>query len=95
MILPEIVDKFKYCNYNVITMKTSIIKIGNSKGVRIPKLMLEEARLYDSVELKVENGTVTIRPIYEELSGRDLALLSEASLSEWNDPREDEAWKDL
>ncbi len=76
-------------------MKTSIIKIGNSKGVRIPKVMLEEAKLYGSAEMRVENGVLTIRPIYDELTARELAILSEASLADWNSPEEDEAWKDL
>ena len=40
------------CNYNVI-MKAQIIQIGNSQGLRIPKMMLEETGLAGEVELEV------------------------------------------
>jgi antitoxin MazE len=40
-------------------MKTKIIRIGNSRGVRIPKPLLEEAGLDGDVELRVvESGIV-------------------------------------
>lgn len=41
-------------------MKTRIVRIGNSQGVRIPKPLLEEAGLGDEVELRVEDGTLVI-----------------------------------
>ncbi len=34
-------------------MKTQIIKIGNSKGIRIPKPLLEQSNLDGEVELEV------------------------------------------
>ena len=39
-------------DYNVITMtaKTRIVRIGNSRGIRIPKTLLEEAELPDEVK---------------------------------------------
>ncbi len=43
-------------------MLTRIVKIGNSKGVRIPKLLLEESGLRDEVELVVQNQNIIIRP---------------------------------
>ncbi len=43
-------------------MKTKIIRIGNSQGVRIPKPLLEEAGLGDEVELRItEEGIVLER----------------------------------
>ncbi len=40
-------------------MKTKIVRIGNSRGVRIPKPLLEHAGLEDEVELRlVESGIV-------------------------------------
>jgi antitoxin MazE len=40
-------------------MKTKLVRIGNSRGVRIPKPLLEEAGLEDDVELRVvESGIV-------------------------------------
>ena len=43
-------------------MKTRIVRIGNSRGVRIPKLMLEEAGLEDEVEIEVSAEGIRIRP---------------------------------
>ena len=40
-------------------MKTKIIRIGNSRGVRIPKPLLEQAGLEDEVRLRVvESGII-------------------------------------
>lgn len=40
-------------------MKTKIVRIGNSRGVRIPKPLLEQAGLENEVRLRlVENGIV-------------------------------------
>ena len=43
-------------------MKTRIVRIGNSRGVRIPKPMLEEAGLEDEVEIEVSPEGIRIRP---------------------------------
>ena len=43
-------------------MKTRVVRIGNSRGVRIPKPLLEQAGLPDEVELAVEDSTIVIRP---------------------------------
>lgn len=41
-------------------MKTNIVRIGNSQGVRIPKLLIEEAGLTGEVELRAEDGRIVI-----------------------------------
>jgi len=41
-------------------MKTRLIRIGNSRGVRLAKPLLEQAGLYDEVEIRVEPGAVII-----------------------------------
>ena len=43
-------------------MKTRLIKIGNSRGIRIPKALLLQSRLPDDVELEVEQNQLVIRP---------------------------------
>ena len=42
-------------------MKTRIVQIGNSRGIRLPKVLLEEAQLADEVELRAERGRIVIR----------------------------------
>ena len=42
-------------------MKTRIVQIGNSRGIRLPKVLLEEAQLTDEVELEAEPGRIVIR----------------------------------
>jgi antitoxin MazE len=42
-------------------MKTRIVKIGNSQGVRIPKLLLERSNLAEEVELEAEDNRIIIR----------------------------------
>lgn len=41
-------------------MKTKLIRIGNSRGVRIPKPLLEQAGLEDEVELRVVDDGIII-----------------------------------
>lgn len=44
-------------------MKTSVIRIGNSRGIRIPKTLLEQCHLRDEVELEVKDDHLVVRPI--------------------------------
>jgi len=43
-------------------IKSRIVKIGNSQGVRIPKLLLEQSNLGEEVELVLEEGQIIVRP---------------------------------
>jgi antitoxin MazE len=43
-------------------MKTRIIRIGNSQGIRIPKLLREQVGLRGEVEIDAQNGALVIRP---------------------------------
>jgi antitoxin MazE len=44
-------------------MKAQIIQIGNSQGIRIPKILLEETRISGEVELEVAPDGILIRNI--------------------------------
>lgn len=57
-------------NYDVI-MKAQIIQIGNSQGIRIPKMMLEETRLSGEVELVVHTDGLLIRSVKQPRSTWD------------------------
>ena len=41
-------------------MKTKVVRIGNSRGVRIPKPFIEEARLSEEVQLRIVASGVLI-----------------------------------
>ena len=43
-------------------VRTRIVQIGNSRGVRIPKPILEQAGLLDEVDLSVEGDRLVIQP---------------------------------
>ena len=43
-------------------MKVKLVRIGNSRGIRIPKPVLEQCGFRDTVELRVENDRVVIAP---------------------------------
>ena len=44
-------------------METSIIKIGNSRGLRLSKTILEKYNIKEKVELILEKGQIILRPI--------------------------------
>lgn len=44
-------------------MEASIIKIGNSKGLRLSKTILEKYNIHDKVKIILDKGQIIIRPI--------------------------------
>ncbi len=50
-------------------MKVSIIKIGNSRGLRLNKSILERYNIRDSVELILEKGRIILKPIDQPRKG--------------------------
>jgi antitoxin MazE len=79
-------------------MKTRIVRIGNSQGIRIPKPLLEQTGLRGEVEMIVQEVSLVIRPAsraregwaaaFQEMARRgDDALLDDPSpsLSKWDE----------
>ena len=50
-------------------MKTKLIKIGNSLGVRLPKGIIEECDLKEELNLIVRQGAVVITPVIQPRMG--------------------------
>ncbi len=83
-------------------MKTELIRIGNSRGVRIPKPLIEQCGLGDTVELRVDKERLIISPErraragWEERfraagsSGEDEILLEEIGPNQFD--REEWRW---
>ena len=78
-------------------MKTTLVQIGDARGICIPQAFLEQCRLDDQVELELRQDHLVIRPAKQPRSGwddafrqmrehGDDALLDEASLpgTEWD-----------
>lgn len=50
-------------------MKARLVRIGNSRGIRLPQLMIREAGLEYEVDVRVQGGAVVIRPTAQPRSG--------------------------
>lgn len=50
-------------------MKTRIVRIGNSRGIRIPKPILEQTGLCGEVEIRAEKDAVVIRAATRQRAG--------------------------
>jgi antitoxin MazE len=76
-------------------MRASLIRIGNSKGLRIPKPVLEQCGFESEVELRVEPGRLVVLPVAAPRAGWNEAfaragseqelLLPDAVRSEFDD----------
>lgn len=51
------------------TVRTQVIKIGNSRGIRIPKPLIDQAKLGNEVEIAVQRGHLVIRPVARPRAG--------------------------
>ncbi len=78
----------------VITMQSTIIQIGNSRGVRLPKDVLILSGINKNIEIKVKRGEIKIVPAKDNNGTDDFAIASEESFAkDWLRPEEEEAWK--
>jgi len=68
-------------------MRTTLKKWGNSQAIRIPKTIIEKARIKenDQVELNVVSGTIVIQPIkkHKTLKERIKDYNGDYRCSEW------------
>jgi antitoxin MazE len=60
-------------------MRARIIRIGNSRGLRIPKALLEEAGLQDEVEITIRGDALVVRSARTARSGWEDAFREMAS----------------
>ncbi|MDP1726641.1 MAG: AbrB/MazE/SpoVT family DNA-binding domain-containing protein [Bacteroidota bacterium] len=55
-------------------MNISVIQIGNSKGIRLGKSLLEKYNIKDDVELILENEYIILKPTSSPRKGWDKAF---------------------
>ncbi len=60
-------------------MKTRIVRIGNSRGVRLPKPLLDQTGLPDEVEVEAQGNQLIIRPARAPRAGWAAAFASMAA----------------
>lgn len=61
-----------------MAVKTRIIRIGNSQGVRIPKPLLEQSGITGDVELEVEDNKIIIHAVAQPRRGWEKAFAAMA-----------------
>lgn len=77
-------------------MKTNLIRIGNSKGIRIPSSIIKELDLGEQIEMEIIENKLIIKPVKKPREGWDTAakklhenqedhLLIDDDLDDWND----------
>ncbi|MDR3336026.1 MAG: AbrB/MazE/SpoVT family DNA-binding domain-containing protein [Treponema sp.] len=47
-------------------MLVSVVPIGNSKGIRIPKSIINEFNIEDKLELQIHNDEIILKPIVKK-----------------------------
>ncbi len=55
-------------------MEIKVIKIGNSKGFRLPKAILEKYNIKDKIELILKNDYILIKPVSTPRKGWEEAF---------------------
>ncbi|MBN8939993.1 MAG: AbrB/MazE/SpoVT family DNA-binding domain-containing protein [Rhizobiales bacterium] len=77
-------------------MKLAVVPIGNSRGIRLPKAVLDQCGITDAVEVTIEGGRLVMVPFadprdgWEEAFGKasavdDAAIWPETSTSDFDE----------
>jgi len=82
-------------------VRARIVRIGNSRGIRIPKIWLDQLNLGDEVELAIQEDSLVVRPAHSPREGwssafqemarhHDDGLIDQPQSTEWD--REEWQW---
>ncbi|HLE03975.1 MAG TPA: AbrB/MazE/SpoVT family DNA-binding domain-containing protein [Anaerolineales bacterium] len=77
------------------TVRARVVRIGNSRGIRIPKVWLDQLNLGDEVELAVRQDSLVVRRAHSPREGwagafqamaknRDDSLIDQPRATEWD-----------
>jgi len=56
-------------------MEVSVVKIGNSRGIRFSKTIIERYNIRDAVEMILDKGYIIIKPLARPRKGWDKAFI--------------------
>ena len=56
------------------TIKVKIIPIGNSRGIRLPKSLIEQYNMKDNLLLEAKKDSIVIRPVENPRAGWERAF---------------------
>jgi antitoxin MazE len=82
-------------------IKTRLVKIGNSQGIRIPKVVLDQIGLINDLELEVQDDQIVLRAVRRPRAGWEaqFRLMAECNDDRLLDPEtgtgsawDDEEW---
>jgi len=63
-------------------VKARIVKIGNSRGIRIPKVLLDQAKLGDEIEMQVQGDKLILCPLRNPRQGWEEQFVEMARLGD-------------
>jgi antitoxin MazE len=55
-------------------MEVSVVKIGNSRGIRLSKTLIDRYKIRDTVDIIMEKGHIIIMPLSKPRKGWDKAF---------------------
>ena len=44
-------------------MLVSLVQVGNSKGIRLPKSVLDQCQIEDKLEMEISDNTIILKPV--------------------------------
>jgi len=59
-------------------MEVSVIKIGNSRGIRLSKTLIDKYSIKDTVDLILEKGQIIIKPLSKPRQGWEKSFIEMA-----------------
>ena len=60
-------------------LRTRVVKIGNSQGIRIPKPIVDQFNLGEEIELLSQDGLLVIRPAHQPRANWDVQFVAMAA----------------
>ncbi len=74
-------------------MQINVVKIGNSRGIRIPKKVLDQCHVDDTLELTIRDEEIILTPVHRK-PREGWAEVFEASAAKYGEEPVDQEWLD-